>query len=82
MRHGRQRCDAFEPLDARNAEAHQRGLACIIDAMHGKDVLGEIDSNGDNAALIKPCEILSGRHDLMPKFMERLSAYAKPKTAA
>jgi hypothetical protein len=27
----------------------QCGLAVIINAMHGKDVLGQIDSNGDNA---------------------------------
>ena len=42
---------------ARNAGAHQRGLACGVRAMYGKDVLGEIDADGDN-----------GRHGLpLPK---------------
>jgi hypothetical protein len=35
-------------LRAWHARAHQRGLAVLIDAVHGEDVLGEIDSDEDN----------------------------------
>ena len=30
------------------AEPHESGIACGIRAMNGKDILGEIDSDGDN----------------------------------
>ena len=44
----RQRGDEFEQLGARHARAHQHALACGIHAVNSKDVLGEIDSDGDN----------------------------------
>ena len=44
----RQRDDEFEQLGTRHAGAHQHALACGIHAVNSKDVLGEIDSNGDN----------------------------------
>ena len=31
------------------AGANQHGFACGIDTMHGEDVLGKIDSNGNNS---------------------------------
>jgi hypothetical protein len=34
---------------ARNLGLDQRGLAVIINPVHGEDVLGQIDSNCDNA---------------------------------
>ena len=33
---------------ARHAAAHQRGLAALIDAVDGENVLGEIDADEDN----------------------------------
>ena len=50
-RHGtrRQRGDELVQLGARHARAHQRGLACFIDTVHRKHVLGEIDAYVDNA---------------------------------
>jgi hypothetical protein len=57
MRQGGSEATEFKQLAARNAGAHQRGLACGVHAMYGKDVLGEIDADGDN-----------GRHGLpLPK---------------
>ena len=41
----RQRC---HPLLTANLGFDQRGLAVFIHAVHGKNVLGEIDSDGDN----------------------------------
>ena len=32
--------------------ANQHGFACSINTMHGEDVLGKIDSNGNNS-----CEV-------------------------
>ena len=57
---GRPRSDEFEELGAGNAGPNQRGLACRIYAMHGKGVLGEIDSNGDNGShgLPLPSELM------------------------
>ena len=50
----RRQCrDEFEQLGTRHTGAHQRWLACGINAMNSKDVLGEIDTDGDN-----------GRHEL------------------
>ena len=45
---GRQLGDQRQ-LVARHLGLDQRGFARFINAMHGKDVLGEIDSNSDNA---------------------------------
>ena len=45
----RRQCrDEFEQLGTRHTGAHQRRLACGINAMNSKDVLGEIDTDGDN----------------------------------
>ena len=54
----RRQCrDEFEQLGTRHTGTHQRWLACDINAMNSKDVLGEIDTDGDN-----------GRHGLpLPK---------------
>jgi len=38
--------DEFEQLAAWYFWPHQGRFACFIDAMHSKDVLGEINSNG------------------------------------
>jgi len=42
------RCDELKQLGARHVGPNLCGLACGIYAMNGKDVLGEIDSDGDN----------------------------------
>ena len=44
--------------------ANRHGLACSIDTIHGEDVLGKIDSNGNN------------RHEvlLMKELMKRLTS--------
>lgn len=44
----RQRCNELQQLAARHARTHQHRLACGIQAMDGKDVLGEINPNGNN----------------------------------
>ena len=36
----------FEPFVARHAGAHQCRFACCVHAMHGEDVLGQIDAYG------------------------------------
>jgi len=43
---GRQIGNQLQQLSAWYLGAHQRGLACLIHALHGKDILGEINSNG------------------------------------
>lgn len=43
---GRQRGDEFEQLAARDIGAHQRGLARLIHAVNGENVLCQIDANG------------------------------------
>ena len=45
----RQLDDQLQQFVARNFRLDQHGLAVIINAMHGKNVLGQIDANGDNA---------------------------------
>ena len=49
----------FSSLEPQNNQIMQ-SLACRIYAMHGKDVLGEIDSNGDNGShgLPLPSELM------------------------
>jgi hypothetical protein len=44
----RQRGNQLQQRVASDVGAHQSRLAAFIDAVHGKDVLGEIDSDGDN----------------------------------
>ena len=44
----RQVGDQRQQICARNFRLDQRGLAATIYAVHGKYVLGEIDSYGDN----------------------------------
>ena len=46
---GRQLGDQRQQMLPRYFGLDQRRLAVIINAMHGKDVLGQIDSNSDNA---------------------------------
>jgi len=38
--------DEFEKFGAWYFGAHQCRFACFINAMHGKDTLGEVDSSG------------------------------------
>ena len=38
----------FQCLRSRHTGAHESGLVCAIPTMNGKDVLGKIDSDGDN----------------------------------
>lgn len=40
--------DEFAQFAARHSGPSQGGLACGIHTMNSKDVLGEIDSDGDN----------------------------------
>lgn len=44
----RQRCDQLKQFGPGHAGANQYGFACGIHTMNGEDVLGGIDTNGDN----------------------------------
>lgn len=46
----RQRGDDFEQLGMRHAGTQKYGLACGINAMHSKDILCQIDSDGENGS--------------------------------
>ena len=46
---GRQRGDQLVQLGPSHARPNQHRLAVLVDAVHRKDVLGEIDSNVENA---------------------------------
>lgn len=46
----RQRSDEFEQFGSRHSDPNQGGLACGVHTMNSKDVLGEIDSDGDNGS--------------------------------
>jgi len=59
---GRQRGDQFRQLGPRHARAFELRLAKLIDAVHGKNILGEIDTNGQNRhGLPLPSELMSVR---------------------
>ena len=42
----RQSGDEFDQFGARHAGADQRGLASLIDAMNGENILCQVDANG------------------------------------
>lgn len=54
--------DEHMQLGARQRRAHEFGLARRVDAVHGKDTLGEIDPNEQNRhGLPLPDELMSKR---------------------
>jgi hypothetical protein len=56
----RQRRHQLQQFGARNARALQFNFAKLIDAVHGKDVLGEIDSNAQNShGLLLPMKLMN-----------------------
>jgi hypothetical protein len=60
--HGRSEAISSCSLSRDNARAHEFGLARLVDAVHGKDVLGEIDADVDNGhGLPLPSELMRVR---------------------
>lgn len=54
-RAGRQRSHQLQQLGASHGRLDQHGLACFVDAMHGKNTFGQVNANKDDAHGLSPC---------------------------